>query len=101
MRARGEVWYLELATVHHIHHVLNGQTGFSNVGGNDNLADPRGRPLEGLPLVPWGHRRVEGDDPVLPLPVLGCAGQPLLQGCNLSYSCSAVPVQLSVLNSST
>lgn len=80
MQGRGDMYYLELATVHHIHHILNGQTGFSNVGGNDNLANTRGRPLEGLPLIPRRDRGVERDDPMLPLPVLGCAGQPFLQG---------------------
>lgn len=72
--------YLELATVHHIHHILNGQAGFSYVGGNHNFAHARGGVLKGLALIPGGHRGVEGDDPVAPLPVLGCAGQPLLQG---------------------
>lgn len=78
---------LELATVHHIHHILNSQTGLSNVGGNDNLSHARGRPLEGLALVSRGHRGVQRDDPLLPLPVLGCAGQPVLQGGDLPYAC--------------
>ena len=79
LQSVGTHCYLELATVHHIHHILNGQTGFSNIGGDHNLAHAGGRALEGLSLIPRGHRGVEGDDPLAPLPVLGCAGQPLLQ----------------------
>ena len=84
----GDVYYLELATVHHIHHILNGETGLSNVGGNHNLANTRGWPLEGLALIPRGHRGMKRDDPVLPLPIFGCAGQSFLQGRYLSYACS-------------
>lgn len=72
--------YLELATVHHVHHILNGQTGFSDVGGDHNFAYAGGWALKRLALIPRGHRGVQGDNPVPPLPVLGCAGQPLLQG---------------------
>lgn len=66
--------HLELATVNDIHHILNGQAGLCNVCGNDNLADPFRGALEGLPLLSRGNRRMKRDDPMLPLPVLGCAG---------------------------
>ncbi|KAA6418269.1 MAG: hypothetical protein FRX49_11778 [Trebouxia sp. A1-2] len=56
--------YLEFATVHHIYHVLNGQTSLSNVGGNHNLAHSLRGALEGLALVTRGHRGMKRDDPV-------------------------------------
>lgn len=38
--------YLELAAVNHINHILNGQTGLSNVGGQDHLARALWRALK-------------------------------------------------------
>lgn len=45
---------LVCATVHHMHNVIDGDGGLSDVGGQDNLPDTRWRPLEDVLLVHHG-----------------------------------------------
>lgn len=78
---------LELATVNDKHHIFNGQAGLCNICGDDNFANPFWGALEGLPLLSRGHRRMKRDDPMLPLPILGCAGEPILQCRDLTHTC--------------
>lgn len=42
------------AAVHHVHDVVDGDGGLCDVGGQDNLPDTRGRPLEDVLLVHHG-----------------------------------------------
>jgi hypothetical protein len=44
--------------------IVDGDGGLSNIGGEDNLADPRGGASEDPPLVLWGDGGVDGEDPV-------------------------------------
>ena len=57
-----EVLYLNFTTVHHKHHVLDGDGGFGNVGGNDHLPQPLPWPVKDVPLPCGGHETVERVD---------------------------------------